>query len=101
QALDKVGATVAPRSDEPSVKAVLSKVALGEADAGIVYATDAAAARAQVDELLIPDAHNVVASYAIAALDRGDAPTIGAQFVAYVNSPAARAVLAKHGFAQP
>jgi molybdate transport system substrate-binding protein len=101
EALAKAGVTAVSRSDEPSVKAVVAKVGLGEADVGIVYATDAAAAQGRLAEVAIPAEHNVVASYPIVALTRGAAPATGAAFVAFVGSPAGRAVLARHGFGAP
>lgn len=101
EALAKAGVVVQSRSDEPSVKAVVGKVGLGEADAGIVYATDAAAARDRLDEVPIPAEHNLLATYPIVAMARGDAPAVGAAFVAFVDSPAGRTVLAKHGFGVP
>jgi len=81
-------------SYEDNVRAVVNKVALGEADGGIVYATDAAAAA--VRSLAIDEPLNVVASYPIAALD--DAGAGATAFVAYVASADGQAVLARHGF---
>jgi molybdate transport system substrate-binding protein len=101
EALRKAGASVNSRSDEPSVKAVVGKVELGEADAGIVFATDAMASRDRLDEVAIPAEHDLVANYTIAVLSCGDAQAVGAAFVAFVGSPAGRAVLAKHGFGLP
>lgn len=101
EALAKASVVVQSRSDEPSVKAVVGKVVLGEAAAGIVYATDAAAARDKLDAVAIPAEHNLVASYPIAVLTKGDAESVGAAFVAFVRSPAGRAVLGKHGFGEP
>lgn len=96
QALQRAGVAVQSASDEPSVQAVLAKLQLGEADAGIVYVTDAAAAAAKLDAVPIAAAHNVVATYPIAALGpRGEA------FVAFVASPAGQAVLRRFGFSPP
>jgi molybdate transport system substrate-binding protein len=89
------------RSDEPSVKAVVSKVQLGEVDAGIVYVTDAAAAQQHVDAVAIAEQHNVVGDYPIAVLDAGANRAGGESFVAFVLSAAGRQVLARHGFAFP
>ena len=55
-------------SEEGDVRDVLAKVALGDADAGIVYVSDAAAAGEEVEVIEIPDAVNIVASYPIAAV---------------------------------
>ncbi|MBE2233999.1 MAG: molybdate ABC transporter substrate-binding protein [Anaerolinea sp.] len=85
-------------SYEENVRAVLSKVALGEADAGIVYATDAASAGDAVRILPIPDALNVVASYPLAPIANSAQAELAAQFIALVLSPEGRAVLARYGF---
>jgi molybdate transport system substrate-binding protein len=82
-------------SYEDNVRGVVSKIALGEADGGIVYATDAGGGAA-VRSLAIDGPLNVVASYPIAALD-GAGAGAGA-FVAYVRSAAGQAILARHGF---
>jgi molybdate transport system substrate-binding protein len=83
-------------SRELNVRQVLAKVELGEADAAIVYRTDAA--RVPVRIIEIPPAVNVTAQYPIAALARAAHPLLAAQFVALVLSPAGRAVLARFGF---
>jgi molybdate transport system substrate-binding protein len=83
-------------SYEEDVRAVYGKVALGEADAGIVYATDAIAGNAgDVARIDIPDALNAPAIYSIAALR--DAPAPARAFVDFVLSPPGQAVLAAHG----
>lgn len=101
QALAKAGVTLRPVSDEPSVKAVVTKVRLGEVDAGIVYVTDAAAAKDDVDAVPIPEDRNVVAAYPIAALRTGGSATTGEAFVAFVTSAEGQAVLRRFGFAGP
>ncbi len=83
-------------SRELNVRQVLAKVELGEADAAIVYRTDAA--RAGVRVIAIPPAINVTAEYPIAVLARARQPRLAEQFVALVRSPAGRAVLARFGF---
>ena len=86
-------------SNEDNVKGVLTKVALGEADAGIVYTTDISGAyAAKVSQLAIPDALNVIASYAIAALKDSSQPGLAQAFVDLVLSAAGQATLAKYGF---
>ena len=86
-------------SYEDNVKAVLTKVALGEADAGIVYTTDISGAyAAKVSQLAIPDALNVIASYAIAALKDSSQPGLAQAFVDLVLSAAGQAALEKYGF---
>ena len=91
-------------SYEQDVKAVLAKVALGEADGGIVYTTDVTGANAgKVGRLDIPDALNTIASYLIARVSDGDHADLAQAFVDTVLSPAGQATLAKYGFmpAQP
>jgi len=85
-------------SEEENVRAVLTKVELGEADAGIVYVSDAMTSGDAVIAIEIPAEHNVVAEYPIAALS--DDPLADA-FVAYVLSPAGQAILETYGFALP
>jgi len=85
-------------SHELNVRQVLAKVALGEADAGIVYRTDAQAARGEVQVIPIPPELNAPAEYPIAALARSRLPQLARQFVELVRSPAGREVLARHGF---
>jgi len=85
-------------SEETNVRVVLSKVALGEADAGLVYRTDATAAGDKVRTLTIPDEHNVVAEYPIGVLV-GSADARRAQaFMDFVTSAAGQAILHRHGF---
>jgi molybdate transport system substrate-binding protein len=93
--------TVAPVSLEVDVKAVLSKVELGEADAGIVYVTDVRAAGSKVVGVPIPTDQNVTTTYPIAPIT-GSANAATAQaFVDYVLSPAGQQVLSAAGFAGP
>jgi molybdate transport system substrate-binding protein len=98
QALAKVGVTAEPKSFEENVKAVLTKVALGEADAGIVYVTDVEASEGRVEGVAIPDAENVIASYPIAVTTGAKNPEGARAFVDFVLSGAGRQVLARYGF---
>ena len=93
---DKVLANVV--SNETDVKQVVSKVDLGEADAGIVYVTDAQAAP-DLKSIAIPDNFNVIAKYPVAVVAKSPNADLGASFVAYVLSPDGQAVLQKWGFA--
>jgi molybdate transport system substrate-binding protein len=92
---DRVAANVV--SEEEDVWDVLAKVALGEADAGIVYVSDAAMAGDQVQVVDIPDEVNVVATYPIAALAGGD-EVLATAFIAYLLSEEGQANLASFGF---
>lgn len=91
-----VEARVASR--ELNVRQVLAKVSLGEADAGIVYRSDALAARATVEPVPIPADLNLDASYPIAALRNGPRQDLAAAFIRLVLSTSGRDLLARHGF---
>jgi len=98
QVVANAGTTVTPSSYEENVKAVVTKVTLGEADAGIVYRTDVIAAGDAAQGVPIPDDINVVAEYPIALVS--DAPNAaGAQaFIDFVLGPAGQKILAAYGF---
>jgi molybdate transport system substrate-binding protein len=97
---DKVLANLA--SNELNVKDVLAKVQLGEADAGIVYATDAAsAAQSKVKTIDIPDQFNIIAQYPIGVVTSGSNPAGARAFIAYLLSPVGQAIMAKYGFIPP
>ncbi|MEU4177000.1 molybdate ABC transporter substrate-binding protein [Streptomyces sp. NPDC026589] len=101
QILDAQRIEVKPVSQEPNVRAVLSKVSLGEADAGLVYRTDAATATDKVDAIDIPDARNAIASYPAATLKTSRHGEAAAAFVAWLSTPAAQKILRGAGFQQP
>ncbi len=97
QALAKAKVTVHPASLEQQVTGVLSKVALGEADAGIVYVSDIVT-NGQIDGVAIPDAQNVVADYPIAIV-KGTQNLSGATaFVDLVLSTDGQTMLRAAGF---
>ena len=100
-ALERAGVSVRSASDEPSVRAVISKVQLGIADAGIVYLTDARAAGARVRTVEIPARFNVRASYPIVATSTGERTEDAEAFVPFVLGADGRRVLEQHGFASP
>jgi molybdate transport system substrate-binding protein len=85
-------------SYEENVRSVLAKVALGEADAGIVYTSDAAVSEGDIQQIEIPDAFNTVATYPIATLSDSPNGAVARQFVDYVLAPAGQQVLEKYGF---
>jgi molybdate transport system substrate-binding protein len=100
-ALDAAGVTVQPVSLETDVRAVLTKVGMGEADAGIVYRSDVATARGRVASVEIPADQNVVATYPIAVVSDGPNPAAAHAFVAYVESQEGRKILSEFGFSPP
>jgi molybdate transport system substrate-binding protein len=97
QALKAAGVTVHPASLEQQVTGVLSKVALGEADAGIVYQSDIATS-GQVDGVFIPDAQNVIADYPIAVLKSSQDQELANSFITFVLSAEGQATLMNAGF---
>jgi molybdate transport system substrate-binding protein len=100
-AFDRQGVMVDPASLEPDVRAVLSRVALGEADVGVVYASDVVSADGAVDGVAIPPDRNVVASYPIAALAEASNPAAAVAFIAYVTSDEGQQLLRDFGFSSP
>jgi molybdate transport system substrate-binding protein len=101
QILDQAGVTVREVSQEDNVKAVVTKVSLGEADAGIVYVTDVSAGGDKVEGVDIPNDQNVTATYPIATVKASrDQP--GAQaFMDLVLSAEGQQVLKEYGFLPP
>ncbi|MFM7537656.1 MAG: molybdate ABC transporter substrate-binding protein [Acidimicrobiales bacterium] len=101
EALSTAGVAVTPKSLEENVRAVLTKVQLGEADAGIVYETDVRATDGKVTGVAIPADRNVVARYPIVVTAGARAPDAARAFVAFTTSSAGQAVLARFGFGAP
>ena len=99
--LEQEGVVAAPDTLESDVKAVLTKVSLGEVDAALVYRTDVVAAGDEVEGIEVPGAGSVVNRYPIAALTEADDADAAADFVAFVTGDAGRAVLAEAGFGKP
>jgi molybdate transport system substrate-binding protein len=85
-------------SQEPNVRGLLAKVELGEADAAIVYATDARAGGSKVKTIAIPEAYNEVAVYPAAVVARSPRAALAARFLAFLRSSTGQAILKKHGF---
>jgi molybdate transport system substrate-binding protein len=84
-------------SNETDVRQVVTKVELGEADAGIVYLSDVVAVKG-LGTLTIPERFNIIAQYPIAILSTSSNPNLAEEFIAYVISPAGQAILEKWGF---
>lgn len=94
------GITLNPVSEEQKVTDVRGKVESGEADAGIVYTTDAAAAKDKTDKIDIPDG-GVVNHYPIAQTAEPENPAGAQAFIDAVTGKAGQEILAKHGFGKP
>lgn len=86
-------------SYEENVRAVLSKIRLGEADAGIVYESDVQAEiSGEVKQIEIPADLNIVADYPIAPIVNSPRPDLAQAFIDFVLSPAGQQIMADHGF---
>jgi molybdate transport system substrate-binding protein len=101
EALTKAGVSAKPVSQEVDVRAVLNKVSLGEADAGIVYVTDVKSAAGRVTGVDIPEQQQVLARYPIAVVKDSKNAALAHRFVDYLVSPAGQSVLAEFGFSKP
>jgi molybdate transport system substrate-binding protein len=95
------GVTLTPVSEESSVTDVLGKVTSGEADAGLVYVTDVAAAGDAVEGIPFAESSEAVNTYPIVALTDSREPDAAQAFVDYVAGPDGRAVLSAAGFGSP
>ena len=93
--VERVGANIV--SEEEDVRDVLTKVQLGEADAGVVYVSDAAGAGDRVQTINIPTEINVIATYPISPVKGGDAVLADA-FIGYVLGPEGQGTLQRYGF---
>ena len=101
QVLDKAKVTVTPKSLEADVKSVVNKVTLGEADAGIVYATDVKAAGDKAVGVAIPEDLNVIATYPLAVTKASKNAAAATAFVNFVVAAGGQTILAKYGFTKP
>ena len=101
QVLTNAKITVQPVTLEPDVKSVLSKVQLGEVDAGMVYLTDVKAAGDKVAGVQIAEDVNASTDYPIAALTKSSNAAVASAFEDLVLSPAGGSVLTAAGFSQP
>lgn len=95
-------AALRPRivSEESNVRLVRAKVALGEADAAIVYRTDTTGV-ANIRVVPIPEDLNVHALYSIGATTSGAEPELASRFIAFLRAKAGREILQRHGFRGP
>ena len=95
------GVTVQPVSQEENVGGVVTKVSLGEADAGVVYVTDVKANGSKTTGVPIPTDQNQVTDYPIAEIKGAPNATAAAAFIAYVLGPDGQQVLKSFGFLAP
>ena len=98
---DNAKIKVRPVTQEIDVKSTLSKVTLGEVDAGVVYVTDVRAAGGSVKGIEIPANVNASTTYPIAPITSSKNKTTAQAFVAYVLSPDGLAALTAAGFSKP
>lgn len=96
-----VGITLQPVSEEQSVTDVLGKVESGQADAGLVYATDAKSAEGKVSVIPVEQADEVVNRYPIAQVDTAKDPKLAEAFIESVLSPEGQKILESYGFQLP
>ena len=99
-AFERAGLPAPSAGEVANVRGVLSRVQLGEADAGIVYVTDVLAAEG-VEGVDLAAGEQVAASYPAAVLADAANPDVAAAFVAFLTGPEAQAVLARFGFGAP
>lgn len=98
---EAAGLTLKPVSEEAKVTDVLAKVASGDADAGLVYATDVAGAEGKVLGIDFPESAGAVNKYPIGALAGSANAALAAEFVALVTGTTGQQVLADAGFGKP
>jgi molybdate transport system substrate-binding protein len=97
----ETGVTLAPVSEESAVTDVLGKITSGQADAGLVYVTDAKGAGDAVTEVPFPESSGAVNTYPIAVLGEAGNPATAQAFVDFVTGPEGQKVLSEAGFAAP
>jgi molybdate transport system substrate-binding protein len=95
------GTTIHRVSEEASVTDVLAKVTAGEADAGLVYVTDATLAGDEVEVIDVPETKSVVNTYPLAVTSGAADAALAQEWVALVTGPVGQAALAKAGFGTP
>jgi len=97
----KAGVKVPDVPTAESARATLTRVALGEADAAVVYVTDVAAAGDDVDGVAIPEHENVIASYPIGVVKDTENRALARAFARFVGSTPAQRILRRFGFLAP
>ena len=99
--LDLAGAQAQPDTLEEDVRAALTKVSLGEADAALVYVTDVVAAGSAVEGIDVPEAQQVINKYPLTLLAEATNPDAAQAFIDFLRSDEARQVFEVAGFAAP
>ncbi|WP_374068798.1 molybdate ABC transporter substrate-binding protein [Rhodococcus sp. CX] len=97
----QTGVDIQPVSEESSVTDVLGKVTSGQADAGLVYVTDATNAGDKVTAVPFPESADAVNTYPIALLEESQNPQLASKFLEFVTGDDARTVFAEAGFGAP
>jgi len=98
---ERAGVTLAPASEEPNVTDVLGKVTSGQADAGIVYATDARRAGSAVETVPVPQSDQVTNRYPAAVVAGTHAPAAARAWMETLTGETGRQALADAGFELP
>jgi molybdate transport system substrate-binding protein len=101
QVLANAGVTPVIDSNEPDVRALLTKIEAGELDAGITYVSDVRSTEGAVEAIDIPARVNVVADYPIAVMGGAGNRVDGTAFVEFVLSEEGEAILSDYGFGSP
>jgi molybdate transport system substrate-binding protein len=101
KAFEAAGLPVPPAGVEDNVSGVVTKVSLGEADAGLVYVTDVIAADGDIDGVDLAEEEQVVATYPASVLSEAPNPEGAAAFVAFLTGATAQAILEGYGFGLP
>lgn len=100
-ALDAAGVTAVPDTEEPDVRALLTRLAEGELDVAITYATDVAASDGAVEGIDLEPEHDQRASLPVAVLADAPDPAVAEAFVAFLLGDEGRRILRDHGFGTP
>jgi molybdate transport system substrate-binding protein len=101
QVLANAGVTPSIDTNEPDVRALLTKIEAGELDAGITYVTDVLSTGGAVAGIEIPAEINVVAEYPVAVMTAAANPEAGRAFVSLLISEGGREILESYGFSSP
>ncbi|WP_037080939.1 molybdate ABC transporter substrate-binding protein [Pseudonocardia spinosispora] len=95
------GVTLKPVSKESDVRAALTKVSTGDADAAMVYVTDVKSSNGKVQGVDFPEASKAINKYPIATLKNAPHPDLAAKWVALVEGPDGKKALSEAGFGTP